>query len=177
MDRRSRERPAVRIGEIKATLALVAAVIVAGGVTLVQGQPPASSQRQAGSAAEIVKVRQKGLKSLGAAFKTIRDELRGDSPDAAKIRGASADITQAAGAIDKWFPAGTGPDSGVATDAKAEVWTDPAGFATAREAFVREANKWAQLGNSGDASAWKEGAASLGQSCKGCHDKYRVKKE
>jgi cytochrome c556 len=162
---------------MKTTLALVAAVIAAGGVTFALGQAPASSQGQAASAAEVVKARQKSLKALGAAFKTIRDELKEDSPDAAKIREAAADITQAAGAIDKWFPAGTGPDSGVKTDAKPEVWTDPAGFATAREAFVREANKWAQLGNSTDASAWKEGAASLGQSCKGCHDKYRVKKE
>ena len=162
---------------MKTTLALVAAVIAAGGVTFAQGQSPASSQGQAASAAEVVKARQKGLKTLGAAFKTIRDELKGDSPDAAKIREASLDITQAARAIDKWFPAGTGPDAGIKTDAKPEVWTDSAGFATAREAFVREANKWAQLGNSTDASAWKEGAASLGQSCKGCHDKYRVKKE
>ena len=162
---------------MKTTLALVAAVIAAGAVTFAQGQLPASSQGQAASAAEAVKARQKGLKALGAAFKTIRDELKGDSPDAAKIREASAQITQAGSAIDKWFPAGTGPDSGVKTDAKPEVWTDPAGFATARDAFVREANKWAQLGNSTDASAWKEGAASLGQSCKGCHDKYRVKKE
>ena len=162
---------------MKTILALVAAVITAGSVTFAQGQSPASSQGQAASAGEVVKARQKGLKALGAAFKTIRDELKGGSPDAAKIREASADITQAAGAIDKWFPAGTGPDSGVKTDAKPEVWTDPAGFATAREAFVREANKWAQLANSTDVSAWKEGAASLGQSCKGCHDKYRVKKE
>ena len=162
---------------MKTTLALVAAVITAGGVTFAQGHSPASSQGQAASAVEAVKARQKGLKALGAAFKTIRDELKGDSPDAAKIREASAQITQAGSAIDKWFPAGTGPDSGVKTDAKPEVWTDPAGFATARDAFVREANKWAQLGNSTDASAWKEGAASLGQSCKGCHDKYRVKKE
>jgi cytochrome c556 len=163
--------------DTKTTLALVAAAIAAAGVTFAQSQSPSSSRGQAASATEVVKARQTGLKALGAAFKVIRDELKEDAPDAAKIRKASADITQAAGAIDKWFPAGTGLDSGVKTDAKAEVWTDPAGFATAREAFVREANKWAQLGNSTDASAWKEGAASLGQSCKGCHDKYRLKKE
>jgi cytochrome c556 len=162
---------------MKTTLALVAAVIAAGGVTLAQGQSPASSQGQAASIADVVKARQKGLKTLGAAFKTIRDELHGDSPDAAKIRSAAADITNTAGAIGKWFPAGTGPDSGVKTDAKPEVWADAAGFAAAQDAFVREANKWTQLANSTDVSAWKEGAASLGQSCKGCHDKYRVKKE
>jgi cytochrome c556 len=161
---------------MKTTLVLVAAVIAAGVVTFAQGQLPASSQGQAASAAQVVKARQQGLKTLGAAFKTIRDELRGDSPDAAKIRSAAADVTHAASVIGKWFPAGTGPDSGVKTDAKPDVWTDAAGFAAAQDTFIREANKWAQLGNGTDASAWKEGAASLGQSCKGCHDKYRVKK-
>jgi cytochrome c556 len=164
---------------MKLTLLLVAAVIAAGGVSFGQGQPPASIQPPAPGASptEVVKARQQGLKALGAAFKTIRDELRGDSPDAAKIRSASTDITRAASAFGKWFPAGTGPDSGVQTDAKAQVWTDAAGFAAAQDAFVREANKWAQLGNGADTGAWKEAAASLGRSCKGCHDKYRVKKE
>ena len=164
---------------MKITLALLAAIIAADGVIVAQGQSPASIQPPArgASPAEVVKTRQQGLKALGAAFKTIRDELKTDSPNAAKIHGAAADITHAASAFDKWFPAGTGPDSGLKTDAKPEVWTDAAGFASARDAFVREASKWAQLGNSTDPSAWKEGAASLGQSCKGCHDQYRVKKE
>ncbi len=175
---------------MKTPLARVA-VIAAVGVTFAQGQAPASIQSRASiqppatieppapgaSPAEVVKTRQRSLKALGAAFKTIRDELRGDSPDTAKIRGAAIDVTRAAGAIGHWFPAGTGPDSGVKTDAKTEVWTDAAGFAAARDTFIREANKWAQLGNVADVAAWKEGVASLGQSCKGCHDKYRVKKE
>src|SRR5438034_510427 len=112
---------------MKITLALVAALLAAAGVTFAQAQPSASVE-------ELVKARQQGLKALGAAFKVIRDELKADAPDAAKIRKASADITQAAGTIDQWFPAGTGPDSGVKTDAKPEVWADPVGFANAREA-------------------------------------------
>ena len=132
---------------------------------------------QSQSAAEVIKARQQGLKSLGAAFKVIRDELRNASPDSAKIKAAAADITRAAGGIGTWFPAGTGPESGVKTDAKPEVWADAAGFAAEEETFIREADKWTHLGDSIDASAWKDAAASLGQSCKGCHDKYRVKKE
>jgi cytochrome c556 len=156
-----------RAARLTTALAVTAAAVTCASVTIAQNQ----------SAAETVKSRQQGLKSLGAAFKLIRDELRSESPDAAKIRAAAADITHAAGAIGIWFPAGTGPESGVKTDAKPEVWTDAAGFAAARTAFVREADKWAQLSNSADRSAWKDAAASLGQSCKGCHDKYRVKKE
>ncbi len=175
----------MRSQPLRTLLGLLPTIIAAAGVSFAQGQlsvpdRAAGSSQPAGSGAspaDLVKARQQGLKSLGAAFKIIRDELKGDSPDAAKIRKASAEIAQAAGAINNWFPAGTGPDAGVRTDARPDVWTDPAGFASARESFVREANKWIQLGNSTDAAAWKEGAASLGQSCKGCHDKYRVKKE
>ena len=155
----------IRSQAARLAVALAVAAVTCASVTTAQSQ----------SAAEAVKARQQGLKSLGAAFKVIRDELRNASPDGAKIRTAATGITRAAGAIGAWFPAGTGPESGVKTDAKPDVWADAAGFATARDTFVREAEKWAQLGDSTDASAWKDAAASLGQSCKGCHDKYRVK--
>jgi cytochrome c556 len=148
-------------------VAIAVAAATCTSVTLAQSQV----------ATEVVKARQQGLKSLGAAFKAIRDELRNAAPDSAKIKAAAADITRAAGGIGTWFPAGTGPESGVKTDAKPEVWADAAGFAAAQETFIREADKWTHLGDSIDASAWKDAAASLGHSCKGCHDKYRVKKE
>jgi cytochrome c556 len=151
----------------KVILGMAVAAMACGSVTLAQ----------TGSSAQLIKERQQGLKALGAAFKVIRDELRGESPDPTKIRTASTDITKAAGAIGSWFPAGTGPESGAKTDAKPEIWTDAAGFAAARDAFIREADKWSQLGANSDTAAWKEAAGSLGQSCKGCHEKYRVKRE
>jgi cytochrome c556 len=192
---------------VRLATALAVAAVTCAGVTLAQqtrvlaqsqpgplqthsvlsGQPPAAvvpatvapaevSPAEV-SPAEVVRERQHGLKRLGAAFKVIRDELRRDSPDAAKIRAASADITQAASAIGSWFPRGTGPDSGINTDARPEVWTDAAGFTAAQDTFIHEANKWNRLGSSADAAAWKEAATSLGQSCRDCHDKYRLKKE
>jgi cytochrome c556 len=157
----------IRSRAARLAAAMAVATVMCGSVTIAQSQ----------SAVEAVKARQQGLKSLGAAFKVIRDELRNASPDSAKIRTAATDITRASGAIGAWFPPGTGPESGVKTDAKPEVWADAAGFAAARETFVREADKWTQLGDSADAAALKDAAASLGQSCKGCHDKYRVKKD
>jgi cytochrome c556 len=159
-----------RAARVAAALALAAAACAS--VTTAQSQSVASQ-----SAGEAVKARQQGLKSLGAAFKLIRDELRNASPDSAKIRTATADVTRAAGAIGAWFPAGTGPESGIKTDAKPEVWADAGGFAAARKTFVGEAEKWTQLVAGADASAWKDAAVSLGQSCKGCHEKYRVKRD
>jgi len=130
------------------------------------------------SPAEVVKARQQALKSIGSAFKVIRDELKSGTPDAAKIKAAGARIAQEGSAIDGWFPAGTGPDSGVKTDAKAEIWSDPAAFSAAREAFVREATKSAQVFTTdSDPSAWSVATGSLGQTCRGCHDKFRVKRD
>lgn len=151
----------------KVILRVAVAVMACGSVTLAQS----------GSSAQLIKERQQGFKALGAAFKVIRDELRGDSPDPAKIRTAAADITRAAGTIGSWFPAGTGAESGAKTDAKPEIWTDAAGFSAARDVFIREADKWTRLGANSDTAAWKEAAGSLGRSCKGCHEKYRVTRD
>ncbi len=93
------------------------------------------------------------------------------------VKARQPDVTRAAGAIGAWFPAGTGPESGIKTDAKPEVWADAGGFAAAQQTFVGEAEKWTQLVAGTDASAWKDAAVSLGRSCKGCHEKYRVKRD
>jgi cytochrome c556 len=127
------------------------------------------------SPADVIEARQKGFKSLGAASKLIRDELR-ETPDPAKIKTAAVDIQKAAAEIGAWFPAGTGPEAGVKTAAKAEIWSDSQGFASAQDNFVTEARRYAQLAEAGDIAALSEATKALGQTCKGCHDKYRVKK-
>jgi len=158
----------VRRSRVRAVLSAAVLTVVAVGVALGQSVLPA----------DTIQARKQGLKALGSAFKVIRDELKSSAPDAGKIKAAGAGIAKAGKAIDAWFPAGTGPEAGVKTDAKAEIWSDAAGFATAREAFVREAAKSAQVFTNGaDTSAWSGAATALGQTCKGCHDKYRVKRD
>jgi cytochrome c556 len=132
---------------------------------------------QAATPAETIKVRQQGLKDLGAAVKLIRDELKTSSPDAAKIKTASAEITKAAAAIPDWFPAGTDASVGVKTAAKPEIWSDTAGFKSAQDAFIERAGKFVPIAESGDVAAVAAAFKPLGQSCAGCHDKYRVKQD
>jgi cytochrome c556 len=150
------------------TLTAAVLIVTIAGLALAQGV----------SAADTVKARQQGLKALGAAFKVIRDELRGGTPDAEKVHAAAAEIAKAASAISGWFPQGSGPETGVKTDAKREIWSDAAGFASARDAFVQEAGRaTTQFAGASSQSAWGEAAAALGQTCKECHDKYRVKRD
>src|SRR2546430_1091775 len=89
-------------------------------------------------AAEVISARQQGFKKMGAAFKSLHKELSGSSPDAAKIAAAAADIKTGTDAVVGWFPPGSGPEAGVKTQAKAEIWTDAKGFAATRAAFVRQ---------------------------------------
>ena len=65
-------------------------------------------------------------------------------------------------------------ESGVKTDAKAEVWSDAAGFAAASNKFQVEASRLQLLAIAGDLPGMKGQARAVGGSCKGCHDKYRV---
>jgi cytochrome c556 len=129
----------------------------------------------AGESAEtIIKARQTHLKDMGAAFKTVRDQTRKPEPEMVQVKEAAAVIAKAAAAIDTWFPKGSGPDSKFETDAKAEIWADPQGFATAAKALKAEAPKLQQLANANDVAGVKGQVGKLGGACKGCHDKYRV---
>jgi cytochrome c556 len=128
-------------------------------------------------AVDVVKTRQHDFKDLGAATKLVKDQLAGGSPDADKIKAAAATIKQAAAAIPNWFPAGSDASAGVKTAAKAEIWSDAAGFASARDSFVEQAGKFSVLANSGDVAAEAEGFKVLGKTCGGCHEKYRVKQD
>jgi cytochrome c556 len=148
--------------------------VTATSVLAVTGLAPA----QSGSPAEVVKARQQAFKRLGAALKLIHTEVRESSPDAAKIGAAASEVKSAASHLAEWFPAGSGPQAGLKTHAKVEIWTDERGFAAARSAFVRQADKSVrELTDPGDRGTWKEAVGALGQTCRDCHDSYRLKAE
>jgi len=118
--------------------------------------------------------RQSNLKDLGGAFKTVRDQLKRSTPNMAEIKQAAQQINDLSADQGRWFPKGSGPEAGVKTAAKPEVWTDPTGFAAALEKFSAEAPKLLTLANANDLEALKNQAKLVGEACKGCHDKYRV---
>jgi cytochrome c556 len=155
----------------RASWAAVGLAVVAAGVLGATGIALA----QSGNAAELVKARQQAFKRLGAALKLIHSEVREASPDVAKIGSAATEVKSAASHLAEWFPPGTGPQAGLKTHAKAEIWTDERGFAAARAEFIRQVDKSTrQLTDPGERGSWKDAAAALGQTCRDCHDSYRV---
>lgn len=60
------------------------------------------------------------------------------------------------------------------THVKPELFTDKEGVGKVAVAFMREADELAKVAATGDAAALKVQFGKVGESCKGCHDKFRT---
>ena len=126
---------------------------------------------------EQIEARQHNLKDLGGAFKAVNDQLKTAAPQLEAIRLATAEIKSHSLEVGNWFPASTGPESGVKTEALAAIWSDEPGFKAAAAKFSDEAGKLADVAMADDLEAIKTQAQAVGGSCKGCHDNFRQKKD
>lgn len=122
--------------------------------------------------ADTIRTRIAGYKDLGGAFKAVTDSLRGDA-DLATIRQATGRISAASRAQYNWFPRGTGPQPGVKTGAKPEIWSQARPFRAAQDAFANQAAALQRAAAGGNADAIRAEARKLGGTCKGCHDTFR----
>jgi len=140
------------------------------------GQQAAETETEtaAAEAPPIVKERQEGYKALGSSFKLINDQLKSGAPDMTQIAPAADRMHALAQQIPNWFPAGSGPQDGVETDALETVWTNPEGFAAAQQRLVETTAELQRLAAAGDAAALEAHVKVVGASCGGCHDDFRV---
>lgn len=124
--------------------------------------------------AELMHERHENFEEIGKSFKAIRDQLDKETPDMEKISAAADLIAGYAGEVDGWFPEGTGPETGIKTDALATVWEKPEEFEAAIAKFKAAATGMKMAADSGDVSAIKAAVQPLGASCKNCHDNFRL---
>jgi cytochrome c556 len=118
--------------------------------------------------------RHERYEEIGDAMKGINRELKAGSPSIATIQRHAAQIAQFAPQVPSLFPAGTGPETGHRTRAKAEIWSDSQTFRQRAEAFNTEATRFNQAAQSGDIAAVRAALPGLGDSCKNCHDRFRA---
>lgn len=125
--------------------------------------------------AKAAQERHENFEAIGKAFKTIGDELKKDAPDLAAIKAQTAKINGFAPQVKDWFPAGSGPQDGVKTDALAAIWQQPDEFGKAAARFGEAATALDAAAQSGDLAAVRGAVAPLGAACKGCHERFREK--
>ena len=126
------------------------------------------------TAAEVIDARQSHLKAVGKAFKTISDGLKESEPDMAAIQAAAASVPAETAGMADWFPEGSGPASGVKTDALPVIWETRADFDTKLADFQAAAATLGTVATAGDIAAITEAFAATGATCKACHQTYRA---
>jgi cytochrome c556 len=128
----------------------------------------------AGCSSEPRSPRHDKFEAIAKASKTVGDELKKDAPDLAVIKTNAQSVDASAKALPSWFPGSTGPEPGVKTDAKPEIWQKPAEFKAAADKFAAAAAALRAAADAGDVAAIRTAAAGLGPTCKGCHEQFRA---
>jgi len=128
-----------------------------------------------GSAADVIKARQAGMKVVGAGFKGLMDQTRSGSPDPAAVKRHAAAIAAQSPKVIGWFGPGTATAPGVKTTALPEIWTQNAAFRKSSAEFDAQARRTLALANAGDMAALPAQVRALGGTCKSCHDGFKAK--
>ena len=148
-------------------------LIVAGAVALACAGGAAGAQDTAMSPAEIAAGRQASLMMSGVTMGAIKAALDAGAP-AQSMGFSTAALTRWARALPALFPAGTGPDAlGAATKAKAEIWSDRAGFDAKAGDYAVAAARLQDLVAAGDTAGAQAQFTVVRASCQSCHDAYR----
>jgi cytochrome c556 len=124
--------------------------------------------------ADTIRMRQGNYKQIAAAMKGINEQLKSSEPSLPAIRAGSRTILGFAPQVLRWFPRGTGPEAGVRTRARPEIWSDHAGFRSAGARLLVAARALDSAARSGDLAAIRAAAPELAHACSNCHDDFRA---
>ena len=119
--------------------------------------------------------RQEQMEQVGDAAKAIGGMLKGEREFDAEVLTASLNVFKdVAGKFGELFPAGS--ETGMGTEAAPAIWEDRAGFDVALAEWQDAVD--AALGANADSlEAAKPAVGPVFNTCKNCHDSYRIDDE
>lgn len=123
-------------------------------------------------APNLIEIRQTGMDLAAGDFAGI-NALIAAKGDIKPAEPRAKAIARWAGVVPTLFPKGT--ETGGNTKAKAEVFSDPAGFQKAAMNLGTAATKLAETLKGGDLEMAAVDAKALGAACGACHNDYRAK--
>jgi cytochrome c556 len=133
----------------------------------------AAAQSTVRTPADLIRNRQASYKQIQSAFKVLFQQRQASEPSIETIRPHAATIARLAPQVNGWFPPGTGPETGVPTRAKAELWANRQDFLARAAAFVVAARQVDAAARAGDIEAYRAAFPGLRQACADCHDRFR----
>ena len=124
---------------------------------------------------DAIKFRQSGYTFMAWNMGRIKANVDGTYNKDEVIKAANAIQAIANSGMGGLYLPGTDKGKGWKdTRVKPELFTDKEGVGKVATNFVQQANEMAKVAAAGDAAAAKAQFGKLGESCKGCHDKFRV---
>lgn len=151
---------------------IVGAVVLAGAAFSQLAAAPANPA----AVQKLVDTRVAHYKEFGKSSKAIKDELGGPNSNLAVVQTNSRVIEALAKQIPTWFPAGTGQQPGVKTEALPAIWQQTPLFKQRAAGLASAAHALTGAAASGNLAATQTAASNLGGACKACHDTFRQKK-
>jgi cytochrome c556 len=147
-----------------AVAAAFAAVLGLGAIASAQQSPQ-----------QTIETRQNAMTSIGAEMKAIGDGSKAGSlsKDEAVMRAKK--LNDLANQLNSWFPAGSGPESGVKTAAQPAIWQKQAEFRTAVANFGTETAKLVATAEAGQNPAIAAQHGEVGKACGACHREFRAR--
>lgn len=143
------------------------------GLLCVGGAANAQGRGSGDGPAGVIQGRQAAMMLSGVAMGSIKASIdAGQAP--ASQRFNTRALARWAHAVPGMFPAGSGPEAGVPTKARAEAWSDRAGFEARAADYAAAADRLAELAAGEDAAAFAAQWALVRQSCNACHTAYKA---
>lgn len=127
----------------------------------------------AATPAETIVARQGNFKQMGRASKGLSDELRKPASDIAVIRTHANTLAGLAPQIHRWFPRGSGPETGAKTTALPIIWQQGRQFNDKANALVGATRTLQRAAAGGNIDQIKAAYPAVGGACKGCHDTFK----
>jgi len=118
--------------------------------------------------ADAIAARQAFMKQVGGKLGAVRNF----ATDAAGAKAAAADLDKGFKAFHGQFPAGSDATAGK-TRAKAEIWSDAAGFKAANDKATAATTALVAAVDGGNAETITAAVGAVQGSCGGCHTPFR----
>ena len=142
--------------------------------TLAIGLSTAALAQSIGKAEDQIRWRQSAYHTMAWNMGRIKANIDGTYNKDQVIQAANAIQAIANSGMGVLFQPGTDKGKGwKETRVKPELFTDKEGVGKVAMAFNKEANELAKVAATGDAAALKVQFGKVGETCKGCHDKFR----
>ena len=122
----------------------------------------------------VVKKRMEAMKGVAAAMKSIAPMMQGKTAyDVGRVRAAAGTVKGHAAQVPDLFPNGSNAHP---SEASAKIWSDWDKFLADAKAFETRAAELEAVAATGPDAA-RPAFAALTETCKSCHQAYRVKKQ